>query len=66
MSSLDSPNQNHLLADLPTAEFEFLAEHLERVPMALGEMLYEPTVIVSLHYVTESGASAETRHYLED
>ena len=48
-----------------------MAAHLELVPMALGEMLYEPggqlqhayfptTAIVSLHYVMESGASAET------
>jgi len=71
MSSPHSPNQNCLLAALPTAEFEPLAAHLELVPMALGQMLYEPggqlrhayfptTAIVSLHYVTESGASAET------
>ena len=70
MSSANSPNQNHLLAALPTAEFERLAAHLELVPMPLGEMLYEPggqlrhayfptTAIVSLHYVMESGASAE-------
>lgn len=66
-----NPSQNHLLAALPTAEFEALAAHLELVPMPLGEILYEPgeklqyayfptTSIVSLHYVTESGASAET------
>ena len=71
MSSPHSPNQNHLLAALPTAEFEPLAVHLELVPMPLGEMLYEPgrrlqhayfptTAIVSLHYVMESGASTET------
>jgi CRP-like cAMP-binding protein len=65
------PNQNHLLAALPTAEFERLAAHLELAPMPLGEVLYEPgeqlqhayfptTAIISLHYVTESGASAET------
>jgi CRP-like cAMP-binding protein len=71
MSSPHSPNQNHLLAALPTAEFDTLAAHLELVPMRLGEILYEPgtqlqhayfptTAIVSLHYVTESGASAET------
>jgi CRP-like cAMP-binding protein len=70
MSSPHSPNQNHLLAALPTAEFEPLAAHLELVPMPLGELLYEPggqlqhgyfptTAIVSLHYVMESGASAE-------
>jgi CRP-like cAMP-binding protein len=71
MSSSHNPNQNHLLAALPTAEFERLAAHLELVPMPLGEVLYEPggqmqhayfptTAIVSLHYVMESGASAET------
>jgi CRP-like cAMP-binding protein len=71
MASAHSPNQNHLLAALPTAEFERLAPHLELVPMPLGEILYEPggqlqyayfptTAIVSLHYVMESGASAES------
>ena len=71
MASLHSPNQNHLLAALPTAEFEPLAAHLEPVPMPLGQMLYGPgeqlqhayfptTSIVSLHYVMESGASAES------
>jgi CRP-like cAMP-binding protein len=71
MSSPHSPNQNHLLAALPAAEFERLAAHMELVPMLLGDILYEPggqllhayfptTAIVSLHYVMESGASAET------
>jgi CRP-like cAMP-binding protein len=71
MPSPHSPNQNHLLAALPTAEFERLAAHLELVPLPLGDMLYEPgeqlrhayfptTAIVSLHYVMESGASAES------
>jgi CRP-like cAMP-binding protein len=71
MISPHSPSQNHLLAALPTAEFEALVAHLELVPMRLGQMLYEPgeqlqhayfptTSIVSLHYVMESGASAET------
>ena len=70
MSLLASPQQNHLLAALPATEFDALAPHLQRVPMQLGETLYEPgeqlqyayfptTAIVSLHYVTESGASAE-------
>ena len=64
-------HQNHLLAALPPAELDALSAHLELVPMKLGDMLYEPgeqlqhayfptTAIVSLHYVTESGASAET------
>src|ERR1700675_4414227 len=71
MSSPHNPSQNHILAALPTAEFEPLAAHLELVPLPLGEMLYEPggqlqhayfptTAIVSLHYVMESGASSET------
>lgn len=65
-----SPNQNHLLAALPTAEYERVFPHLELAPLALGQFLYEPgtqlqhvyfptTAIVSLHYVMESGASAE-------
>jgi CRP-like cAMP-binding protein len=71
MPSPHNPSQNHLLAALPTEEFERLAGHLELAPLPLGEVLYEPggqlqhayfptTAIVSLHYVTESGASAET------
>jgi CRP-like cAMP-binding protein len=71
MSTSASPNQNHLLAALLPAEFERLSPHLGLVPMRLGEILYEPggqmqhayfptTSIVSLHYVMESGASAET------
>ena len=69
MSIPHSPNQNHLLAALPTAEFERLAPNLELVPMLLGETLYEPggqmthvyfptTAIVSLLYILESGLSA--------
>ncbi|MEO8304308.1 MAG: Crp/Fnr family transcriptional regulator [Betaproteobacteria bacterium] len=65
-----SPLQNKLLAALPPAEFARLSGDLELVPLALGEVLYEPggqlqhavfptTAIVSLHYVLESGASAE-------
>ena len=71
MPAAHSPNQNHLLAALPPAEFERLAGHLEPAPMPLGRILFEPggqlehayfptTAIVSLHYVMESGASAET------
>ncbi len=65
-----SPNQNHLLAALPTSEFERIVPHLELVAMPLGEVLYESggqlqhvyfptTAIVSLHYVMENGASSE-------
>ena len=71
MSLLPSPNQNHLLAALPAAEFEPWAAHLQLLPLRLGEILYEPgdqiryayfptTAIVSLQYATESGASTET------
>jgi CRP-like cAMP-binding protein len=70
MLSPHSPTQNHLLAALPKSELEHLAARLELVHLPLGDMLYEPnmqlkhayfptTSIVSLHYVTESGASAE-------
>lgn len=74
MKAIDSsiqPQQNHLLAALPAADFAPLAAQLELVAMPLGEMLYEPgmqlhhayfptSCIVSLHYVMESGASAES------
>jgi len=66
-----SPNQNQLLAALPDGEFAALSPHLELLPLALGELLYAPgrqlqhayfptNAVVSLHYVTVSGASAET------
>lgn len=66
-----TPHQNQLLTALPEADLALLVPHLELVPMLLGQMLFEPgsqmrhayfptTSIVSLHYVTESGASAET------
>jgi CRP-like cAMP-binding protein len=70
-TQLQSPRQNHLLARLSAAAYDRVADALEAVPMPLGEMLYEPgvplrhayfpgTAVVSLHYVTESGASAQT------
>ena len=69
MQRSNESSQNQLLAALPAAAFERLAGYLERVPMRLGEMLYEPgeqlqhayfpvSSIVSLHYVMETGASA--------
>ena len=71
MHSHHEPRDNGLLAALPPADLVRLSGFLERVPMPLGQMLYEPgdllqhaffptTSIISLHYVTESGASAET------
>tara|TARA_R110002094_G_scaffold107615_2_gene105853 strand:+ start:5884 stop:6624 length:741 start_codon:yes stop_codon:yes gene_type:complete len=71
MVSAHNPKQNNLLAALPAQELDALAANLERVPLSLGDILYEPgtqlehayfptTAIVSLHYVMASGASAET------
>jgi len=65
-----TPEQNHLLAALSSAERERLYPHLRLVKMPLGKALYEPgdtlrrvffpvDCIVSLLYVLESGASAE-------
>ena len=62
--------QNHLLAALPAAELERLSGHLQLVPLLLGDMICAPggllrhayfptTAIVSLNYLTESGASSE-------
>ncbi|WP_035852881.1 Crp/Fnr family transcriptional regulator [Deefgea rivuli] len=70
MILLPNPQQNQLLAALSSDESARLSPHLELVSMRLGDMLYQPneqlrhayfptTAIVSLHYVTESGASAE-------
>jgi CRP-like cAMP-binding protein len=70
MSSPHRSDHNHLLAALPDAEFGRIRPHLELVPLHLGDMLYEPggqlqhayfptTAVVSLHYVMETGASAE-------
>jgi CRP-like cAMP-binding protein len=66
-----SPEHNRLLAALPHDVFRRIAAELQPVPLILGAMLYEPgsklkaayfptSAIVSLHYVTESGASVET------
>ena len=65
-----TPKDNHLLAALPSAEFEELVPFLEPVSMPLGLSVYEPgaaqvhvwfptTAIVSLLYVLRDGASAE-------
>jgi CRP-like cAMP-binding protein len=70
LSAAHHPSQNRLLAALPTAEFERLSLSLELVPLRLGDALYESgrqlehayfpvTAIVSLLYVTRSGASSE-------
>src|SRR6202162_4714889 len=70
MSTPHSPNQNRLLAALPTEEYRRVLPHLELVSMQLGWAVYEAdgpqgyvyfptTSIVSLLYVMQNGASAE-------
>jgi CRP-like cAMP-binding protein len=65
-----TPRSNQLLAALSAAELKRMSKHLEHVPMALGEVVYESgrhldhvyfpaDCIVSLLYVLENGASAE-------
>ena len=61
---------NRLLASLPAEERDALAPSLERIPLALGTVLYRPggmqryvyfptDSIVSILYVLRNGASAE-------
>lgn len=64
------PKANHVLAALPEVEWKRWQPQLESIKLPLGEVLYESgseqthiyfptTAIVSLLYVTQSGASAE-------
>ena len=68
-TDIHSP-KNHLLAALVSDEFKKLSTHLKLIKLRLGDMLYGPneqlqyayfptSSIISLHYVTESGSSAE-------
>jgi CRP-like cAMP-binding protein len=70
ISTQHNPNQNHLLAALHAEICERIIPHLELISMPLGQVLYESggqlqhvyfptTSILSLHYIMESGASAE-------
>src|SRR5450756_1021002 len=70
MTGLHDPQDNHLLAALPSAARERIYPHLQLVEMPLGKVLYEPgdllrhvyfpiDCIVSLLNVMEDGASAE-------
>jgi CRP-like cAMP-binding protein len=70
MNSASNPRMNRLLAGLPREEWERWQPALEAVEMPAGQVLYESgsalghayfptTAIVSLLYVTQSGASAE-------
>lgn len=71
MSSQSRPHQNRLLGALPPDAQARIFPHLERIALPLNTVLYEsgederhawfPTnAIVSLVYVTESGATTET------
>ncbi len=70
LTSQGSPTQNRLLAALPAPALEALADHLVLVALKVGDILHGPneatrfayfptTAIVSLHYLTRSGASCE-------
>jgi len=70
-SPAHSPSQNHLLAALPTAELDAMMAELELVSMLLGDRVGAPgkalsyayfptTAVISLHYLTDTGAMAET------
>lgn len=70
MAVAHKPTDNHLLAALAPEVFQRLAADLQPVHLALGASLYEPgsklqhayfptSATVSLHYVTEAGASTE-------
>ncbi len=70
MSRVDTPRQNHLLAAFPAGSQERLFPHLTLVHFPAGEIVYESghilrhvyfpiDSIVSLLYMTESGASVE-------
>ncbi|HEX7312637.1 MAG TPA: Crp/Fnr family transcriptional regulator [Pyrinomonadaceae bacterium] len=69
-ASTSDPTKNRLLAALPREEYERIIPHLGHVSFKLGEVVYESggqmehiyfptTVIVSLLYLMENGASAE-------
>lgn len=71
MSEAATYSQNNILRRLPENELAVVAGYLEGVHLPLGEMLYEPgkefqfayfptRAIISLHYITEGGSSAET------
>ncbi|CAG2140326.1 hypothetical protein LMG31506_02294 [Cupriavidus yeoncheonensis] len=70
MNATHDPKSNHLLAAMPTADWERLAPHLTPVELPLGHVVYESgdqlgyvyfpaDSIISLLYVMEDGASAE-------
>jgi CRP-like cAMP-binding protein len=70
MVAIMTPNQNLLLNVLPGKIIERMFPHLELISMKLGDVVYESgdplqhvyfptTAIISLHCITENGASIE-------
>ena len=70
MNCRDRPEDNHLLATLPTVDFERVFPHLELVTLELGQVMAESgqkishayfptTAIISMMYTMENGDSAE-------
>lgn len=70
MHTIQTPNQNRLLAALPAEEYAYLDPHLEHIQMPRGNTLCEldarvgyvyfpTTAIVSLLHISETGASTE-------
>jgi CRP-like cAMP-binding protein len=66
----NAPRENRLLGALPSEEIQQLRPHLELIPFALGEIVYEPGAhlhylyfptnsIVSLVYTLEDGSTVE-------
>ena len=71
MHTFHDPRQNHIIAALPAVDYGLLFQHLELVPMLLGQVLGESgcqmhyvyfptTAIVSSSHVLENGATTES------
>ena len=70
MHSRDRPKYNHLLATLPTADFERVFPNLQLVTLELGQVIAEPgqklshayfptTAVISMMYTMGNGDSTE-------
>ena len=61
MQTIHDPRRNHLLAALPSADYERLLPHLMLVPMTLGEALYESGILLRhVYFPTDSFISLVT------
>jgi hypothetical protein len=54
----DSPQQNHLLDALPSADYERLTAHAELIVMTLGDVLYEPGTKIRYVYFPTTAITA--------